>query len=375
MKLLKILLKSKWDFSQIKKKKILLVDGSFNRFTKYYLKKDFNILFRRGEKINIRVLFKCIKDFDISSLNYFKNFISSAKPKVILTGFDYHTIFYKLKNVTNIKTFMLQKGKRTLSDGVFKKLLEIKKKSKEKFYVDHIFLYNKITCKNYKKIVKGNFHIIGSFENNFNKINFLKQKKEILYISDFKIDKNQNLLIRCENDDLVVKYLHKLALKNKINFNILSRCKKYLNYKKNNLEFTFYKNILKKNFKFIKSNNNISSNAIVAKYKYVFCTHSTLGVENLIKGGKTAFIFFKSKNNPTSFYRFGSLEKIPKKGLFWTSGHKVDLNELERVFKFVVNSKENYWKSKAQKICRKIIEYDFENKIFRNLVDKELRLP
>ena len=324
MKLLKILLKSKWDFSQIKKKKILLVDGSFNRFTKYYLKKDFNILFRRGEKINIRVLFKCIKDFDISSLNYFKNFISSAKPKVILTGFDYHTIFYKLKNVTNIKTFMLQKGKRTLSDGVFKKLLEIKKKSKEKFYVDHIFLYNKITCKNYKKIVKGNFHIIGSFENNFN---------------------------------------------------ILPRCKKYLNYKKNNLEFTFYKNILKKNFKFIKSNNNISSNAIVAKYKYVFCTHSTLGVENLIKGGKTAFIFFKSKNNPTSFYRFGSLEKIPKKGLFWTSGHKVDLNELERVFKFVVNSKENYWKSKAQKICRKIIEYDFENKIFRNLVDKELRLP
>ena len=49
MSLIKIFLKSKWDLSQIKKKKFLLVDGDYNPFTKYYDKKDFNILYRRGE--------------------------------------------------------------------------------------------------------------------------------------------------------------------------------------------------------------------------------------------------------------------------------------------------------------------------------------
>ena len=68
------------DLSQIKKKKFLLVDGNYNPFTKYYDKKDFNILYRRGEKLNIRILIKCIFDLNISSLNYFNHFIKASNP-------------------------------------------------------------------------------------------------------------------------------------------------------------------------------------------------------------------------------------------------------------------------------------------------------
>ena len=96
MKYLKIFLRSKWDFEKISKKKFLLIDGNSHPFLKYYKKKDFNILHRRGEKINIRILLKCILDFKISTLNYFKFFIKLAQPKLILTAFDYHPIFYKL---------------------------------------------------------------------------------------------------------------------------------------------------------------------------------------------------------------------------------------------------------------------------------------
>ena len=53
---LKILILSKWDFKKIEKKKFLLVDGSYNPFLKYYNEKDFNIIYRRGESINTRVL-------------------------------------------------------------------------------------------------------------------------------------------------------------------------------------------------------------------------------------------------------------------------------------------------------------------------------
>tara|TARA_Y100000310_G_C20093009_1_gene539158 strand:+ start:143 stop:451 length:309 start_codon:yes stop_codon:yes gene_type:complete len=97
-----------------------------------------------------------------------------------------------------------------------------------------------------------------------------------------------------------------------------------------------------------------------------------LGVENLSKGGRTGFIFFKSKNNPTRYYRFGSLEKIPHRGPFWTEKNKFDLNELKKVFYFVTKSKDKVWKSKSKLVGKKILEFDYNNKIFRSIVDKEL---
>ena len=69
MSIINIFFKSKWDLSKIKKKKFLLVDGNSNPFLKYYDKKDFNILHRRGEKINIRILIKCIFDLNVSAFN------------------------------------------------------------------------------------------------------------------------------------------------------------------------------------------------------------------------------------------------------------------------------------------------------------------
>ena len=104
---------------------------------------------------------------NVSSLNYFNHFIKTSSPKLILTAFDYHPIFYKLKKVTKIKTLMLQKGKRTFSDNIFKNKIFIKESKPNNYFVDYIFLYNKSTCDNYKKLIKGNYFSIGSFENNF----------------------------------------------------------------------------------------------------------------------------------------------------------------------------------------------------------------
>ena len=249
MSLIKIFLKSKWDLSQIKKKKFLLVDGNYNPFTKYYDKKDFNILYRRGEKLNIRILIKCIFDLNISSLNYFNHFIKASNPKLIFTAFDYHPIFYKIKKITNIKTLMIQKGKRTFSDNVFENQIFKDESKSENYYVDYIFLYNNSTCENYKKLVKGNYFSIGSFENNFQKLNFNSQRKEVLFISNFKLDDNDSLKENCENDDLVAMDLCRLAKENKLKFNILPRQR---DKEKNSKEFYFYKNILKDNFKFLK---------------------------------------------------------------------------------------------------------------------------
>jgi len=365
----KVLIGAKWEFKKIKKKIFLVIDGEYNPFPRYYSKKNFNILYRRGEQINGRVLLKCISDFNISAINYYRNFIKFAEPKLILTAFDYHPIFYRLSKISGVKTLMLQKGKRTYSDGIMNDTILMKDAKKKDFYVDYIFLYNKFTSDFYKKIIKGKYFNIGSFENNFNKIRFSSQKKEILFISNFKSDENKKLLKNCENDDLVIYNLHKLALAKKIKFNILP---KQLIGAKRQEEFSFFKNLLKKNFVFINKKVKTSPYKIANKFKYNFCTYSTLGVENLSKGGRTGFIFFKSKDNPTRYFRFGSLEKLPQQGYFWTTKEKFDLNELKRVFNFVIKSNEKTWKSKSKSVAKEILEFDYNNRIFRSIVNKEL---
>ena len=79
----RFILLSKWVFSLPQKKSFLLVDIS-NPFLKYFDKKDFNIIYRRGESINIRVILKCILNFDLSSLNYYRQYIKLAAPKLQL---------------------------------------------------------------------------------------------------------------------------------------------------------------------------------------------------------------------------------------------------------------------------------------------------
>ena len=118
MNYLKYLLKSKWIFTPPKKNKYILVDGSYNPFSKLLNKKDITILYRRGEEINLFILFNCIINLKFSTLEYCKEFIKHVSPKLIITGFDYHTIFYKLSKATGIKTLMIQKGNRTINEGI-----------------------------------------------------------------------------------------------------------------------------------------------------------------------------------------------------------------------------------------------------------------
>ena len=79
------------------------------------------------------------------------------------------------------------------------------------------------------------------------------------------------------------------------------------------------------------------------------------------------------KNNPTIHYRLGSLEKLPKKGYFWATDVKFNLNELKRVFNFVIKTKENIWKIKSKPTANKMLKFDYDNKLFRSIVSKELK--
>ena len=140
---LRYLLFSKWRFLPPKPKKILISDGIQNPFQKYFKEKDMNILYRRGEEINIFVLLSCLANLNFTTENYYKTYIRFAKPKIILSSINTYPMLYRLSKLTNVKTASFQWGKQTLWDGVFAYKHMTNPKNKKKFFIDYIFTYNK----------------------------------------------------------------------------------------------------------------------------------------------------------------------------------------------------------------------------------------
>lgn len=359
----KYFLKAKWTIKLPKKNKFILFDGIYNPFLKYIKKKDFTILYRRGEEINFSILLKCLLKLKFTTLDYCSEFIKHVSPRLILTAYDYHTIFYKLSKKTGIKTLMLQKGKRSENEGIIKfREFYFPKDSKKKNFVDYMFFYNKTVKKFYSKRIAGNSFDIGSFENNFNKPDLKKQRKEIVFISNYSPDQN-----KCENENIVAFHLHAFAKKNNIKFNILPRFRKLPHLL--DKEKIYYNKILKNNFKFI-VNKNSSSYDLLINYKYIFSTYSTLSIECLAKGLRVGFVMFKSKKNPIFKYKFGAYENLPNKGLFWCASNKLDVQEIGRVFNFVTKTKYNTWIKKTDYYTKKNMSFDYKNKIFREIIKK-----
>ena len=119
--ILKLIFYAKKVWSRPNKVDILIYD---NNFSEYFVKKFSNykcdILFLRGENINIFIIFKLIFSFKFKNLilNYSKLYIETAQPKIIITGTDNNINFYKLKNQVDklkFKTVVVQNAHRTLT--------------------------------------------------------------------------------------------------------------------------------------------------------------------------------------------------------------------------------------------------------------------
>ena len=366
----KFLFLSKWKILPPKKNNFVLVDGEYNPFLKYISKNQFTILYRRGEEINFFILAKCILKFKFSTLDYCKEFIKSVSPKLILTAFDYHSIFYRLSKETGIKTLMLQKGKRSKID----QLMIIKnnffsKKSINSFFVDYILVYNQFVKKFYSKLIAGKYYEIGSFENNFKRIK-VNPKKEILFISNYNISDDGKVSYKTENEDLIARKIYLLAKKNKIKFNILPRNRK--NPQKLISELEYYKKNIKGTFGFLKLEKK-SGYDVLSNYKYIFSTYSTMGIEAMARDSRVGFIFCKSYKNPIYNLWFGSFENLKKKGPFWITMSKLNEHEIQRVFNFVTKSSNLKWKNIIKKYKYLLMKFDEDNKIFKKILKKEIK--
>tara|TARA_X000001036_G_scaffold413712_1_gene428271 strand:- start:24117 stop:25268 length:1152 start_codon:yes stop_codon:yes gene_type:complete len=374
-RLIEVLIKAKFKFNFIKKKKILIYDKlTLREVYKNLNQKDIDFIYTRNEEFNIFVILKTILRFKFDKKSYLKQMISFHNPKIVLTSSEHDLFFYTLKKYfPKVKFCMVQNGSRSKNFDNFDQL----KRNREKYEIDYFFLFNKYISKEYKKYIKFKPVIIGSIKNNQNKINKKVQyKRSVLFISQFKPNyvanlNNKKILLTVENDssfwieNKILPIIKNFCSTNKITFGVLGR---YSN-KENlfHIEKNYYKKIIKTKFNMHSQNNSNYKN--IDKYENILSIDSTLGHETIPRKRKIMFITARKINNQLVSNAMWP-KKIKSNSNFFTN--KIDTLSIENLLKKNVFLNYKKWEKKNKSFIFDYMPFDFKNKIYQNAINKIL---
>lgn len=377
LRLTKSFFYSKKNWTRPNKKEILVYDEASLKFLNKYLdKKKYDTLYLRNTKrreLNMYTIIYMILNLNFSSEKYQEFYIKFVNPKFIITMIDNNINFYKLKNYFPNTIFIaIQNSHRMAVSDFFSRIKKIKN-SNLNLKCDYILTYNDNVKRKYKEIINANFITVGSFKSNSYKKSVLRNKYQIVYISDFraknKIEKQYISWNRWFGDveNLLIN-LSKFLKLNNLKITILGGTTDQQLIE----EKEYYKKIFKNNFKFIPRDQKRDNFKISDNSKIVININSTLGYEALSRGTKTAFFSVRSKDNKFISTRFNWPASIPKKGKFWTNSSSP--REINRILNFLKNTTHLKWKKIIDKDHSNKLIFDYNNTIFKNLA-KNINLP
>jgi surface carbohydrate biosynthesis protein len=316
-------------------------------------KAKYDIIDIRYASINIPVIISYLKNIFLNYNSYIQEYINFTKPKIIITFNDNDIGFYLLKKKNpNINFISIQNGLR--NSEFFEKIKKVKYLES-----DYIFCFGDYIKKKYNTYIKSNVVSVGSLKNNF--INISKKKSKFCsYISQYEETSNENV---SNLNNTIEKIILKLFIEycKSINKKLVIILR--TNYSKQ--EKNYFLNIKKKYYKKITifyPKNQTCVYKKCDKSEFVVSWHSTLGFENIARGGKTLFI------TP------GSL--LPKVNFFWPGKtdpliYKIFINKIKNLdFNKIIENfqKINFTKYRKAIKFYKIMNYDKDNSIIKKII-------
>ncbi len=370
--ILKLFLKSKKIFIKPSKKKFLIIDSRNHFLLEEFLKKrNFNILYTRGEEINLYVLAHAILKLDFKNIGlcYINAYIKLTKPKCCITLNHAKLYFYKIKQHNKgLITIAIQNGHTYLKYPYDKFLNSIKKENftfgKKNLSADYVFSHNNYFSKYlFKKYIKCKTLEIGGFKNNYYfKKKAIKKKNVISFISQLRFsdtdDENfKNKLYEAEK--IVAPNLYKFCKKNNFILEILGSDWNSTKEKK------FYKKYIKNDdWIYRKRKKDNYSYYLTDQASIVVGIDSNLVFESMARGNKTIALNLRH-NWHNSYYNFG-FNFLKDRGNFWTNYFSV--RELNRLMNYAKRTSLKKWKKDNALFINKIMHYDSRNKQFKKII-------
>lgn len=364
-KVTKIFLHSNKDWRVPKHSKILVYDASGSDILFNYIDKaKSQILFTRGERFNIPVIF--LSKFTFKS--YIDKYIKIVNPEFVITFIDNNVLFYLLKNQNSKITFIfIQNGLRGERGDVFRLIGNVSQKMK----VDFMLTFNKSIGNEYLKYISGNVIPIGSLKNNYYSKTNLPKNKSIVFVSQYsnppktgprghfqfanKISVSWNDVYEAERRVLV--HLARYCKKNNFKLTIVGRCIP------SDLEFKFYNECIVNfnEWEFIASNPNGGNYSLIDASQCVVGIDSTLLYEAYAKEARVAFFSCRGGIiGDRNIGKFAWPSELKDVGPFWTS--EINIIELTRVMDYVINSSDKEWSNDYKKYAPYVMDYDPGNK-------------
>lgn len=374
--MLKTFFQAKWIWSLPTQVDVLIYDQVGSEVIKSVLGKDVKVstLARRGEWINVRILFNALKNKESLNnliLSYVVEYINYARPKLVLTFIDNNPLFYSLSPaIPRIKTAFIQNGLRS-------NLEYAPKPPSQSYFVDLMFVMGEVSKKMVSSHIDGRVIKIGSLKNNAYPRRILqnsKLKKSIAFVSQWYPPWSQGNSIKIDNvgithsefykaESLVLDFLGNWAKDNNYELRVVGRSPKT----RSQDELSFFQSLIKKPFVFVPNKGPSSSYNEIDQSEFVVHIDSTLGYEAMARGKKGAV--FSIRNLPN--YGFGYSEEYADIGFFWTN--IATQSELKRVMDSVKDITQDGWCAHAQNYISEIMHYDPGNKIIKSIIHNELR--
>ena len=359
-------------FKKPKQKKILIFDREgLNKFKLFFYNSQFEVLDRRKESINIYIILITIFNdgFNDFKTNYFKNYLKTVNPKIVLTFIDNNFRFLLLKKTfPAAKYICIQNGMR--DSKYFSALKQFKKIHKD-LEVDYYFTFSNVIEKKISPYIKSKYFNVGSIINNHYSLDQkFKQhyfKKTITFISQFK-SQFDHMMPAIRSEVIILKLLSKFCEEKKIKLNILGKIEKS-EIKKFNKNFKF-----KIKWNFIPKGKLNETYKIVNSSNMIVYSDSTLGYEALSKGIRTVSFpigSLKPVKNKYNKMVFGYPYRYPNLGFFWTN-HE-DKKKMYLILDKVYSCSINKWKRIYPTFKEKIMQYDKNNNKFKTIIKKIIK--
>lgn len=318
------MLRLEWRFPRSCEILILFTDTA-DILASYFPGRSVHILDLESSKRNIWMLLRALPYGKPNVRSYLIAYIRTTKPQLVITLQDNFAPLWHLHgHIGNSKVALIQNGIRTSRPET---MPNGRNTLKENPKVDYYFCFNSLIVPVLEERVSAKFIRIGSFRNNHVSRIIRTSTDSVAYISTYRTDVPHTTQIAISPVGNYLTYGEVLGHRVAVVKTLIEYCEKMGLHLRilgkdpdHTKEVGFYTSQLGTNsFQFLPRTPGNFQYEACDTAKFVISTSSTLGLESLARGNRTAILNADSRILFQPEYRFGWPGSLPNEGAFWST--------------------------------------------------------
>jgi surface carbohydrate biosynthesis protein len=335
------------------------------------------VLHMRGERLYILVLLASFFRHGSIVNAYTDCFVEKVSPRLVVTFMDNYLYLYSLSNKhPEIQTLFVQNGLRGYCGDIFETIDDLGSETTSEFFVDYLLVFGSAIGEKYSQFVAGQTVKIGSIKNNLVRKEKSPQRGVIVLVSQWRRDAGLDMAgdLWAKPDGLVVQFLMQYAKTKDKRLMIIPNRLKNSTENLRDMEEDYFRGLLGRDPEFLCPSGPYPAYQAVDSAEVVVALDSTLGLESIARGNKTAIFSIRGHFVGDPSRNFGWPGDFPDKGLFWTNNP--DTESFAHIMDYLFEVDDEQWREdvKASDFSS-VLAYDPDNVILKKTLERVLGVP